>query len=136
VCSSDLFGTPDASFFNDCLPSPLLSNAIFAFWDDLITRTPGVCTATVGTAPNRQFVVTWNDAMFFGTAAGNLTFSLFLNEGTNTIDVVYSSMTGDPAARGNSATIGVQDIGATNTQHSCNMNAVMSGTAIRFTPVP
>lgn len=132
------FGTASSSYSNTCLPSPGGPRpAIMAFWDDLATRATGVCAGTVGTAPNRQFVITWNDAQPLGDGASHMTFSVVLSEGTNTVDIVYQTMTGSTRAQGDSATIGVQNsAGTAATQFSCNTaGSVMSGTAIRFNPM-
>lgn len=131
------FGTPSATWGNSCLPTTSITNAIMAFWDDLWTSTPGVCTATVGTAPNRQFVITTQNANFYYSRAGSLTFSVVLYEGSDVIDVLFGTMTGDPNANGSSATIGVQDTtGSVATQYSCNSGVISTGTRIRFNPVP
>ncbi|MEP7125667.1 MAG: hypothetical protein ABJE95_32355 [Byssovorax sp.] len=91
-------------------------SAIFPFWDDLGYGTSGgaVCARTLGSAPNRQVVITWKNLDFKAAkdAGAHLTFSAVLSEGSDTIDVVYDDMTGPTErASGASATFGVQDIG-------------------------
>ena len=51
---------------------------------DLMLRT-GVCTATMGLAPTRQFVIQWSDAHFCCTddPAVHLNFEVVLNETSN-----------------------------------------------------
>jgi hypothetical protein len=117
---------------------------IFPYWDDLAYNASGsgICTKTFGSAPNRQFVVEWQN-MTFNTPAGDkpasLTFEAILSEGTNNIDVVYSSMTAanQPRADGNSATIGVQNATATSGQASYNTEIGLDGgVAFGFYPLP
>ena len=58
------------------------------------TRGDGVCVATVGTAPTRQFVVEWSDATAFAndTAIYHLTFEIVLTETSSTLDFVYHTL--------------------------------------------
>jgi hypothetical protein len=62
ISSNGVLGFPTVSgqYTNFPLRYPTMGEAIFAFWDDLYQRT-GICAATVGTAPNRRYVVEWND---------------------------------------------------------------------------
>ena len=55
-----------------------------------------MCYGTSGSAPNRQFVVTWKNMRGFNdpTDSTNLTFSAILSEGTDTVDFAYGSMEG------------------------------------------
>ncbi len=142
VSSNGVFGggtTPSSTLGTGCpLPSFAPANSVLAFLDDLYTRPTGVCVATVGSAPTRKFVATWSDAYFFADTTGHLTFSVILSEGTNTIDVVYQSMSGGAAGRsaGNSAEIGIINGTATSAvQYSCDTASIASGTAIRYTPM-
>ena len=131
-------GSPASNAYsNTCLPSGL-PGSVMAFWDDLISRS-GVCYATIGTAPDRQFVATWNDSNGYSWTA-DLTFTVVLSESTNTIDVQYGTMTSssDPSrATGSSATIGLESIdGASYLSRSCNADStVSSNTGVRYVPV-
>jgi hypothetical protein len=128
------FGSASTEWDSDCLPSSLIRNAIFPFWDDLVQRTR-VCTGTTGSAPDRRFVITWDDARFWGDTSAHMTFSAILNESTHTIDLVYGTMNGSSRTQGSLATIGIQDTGTRSTQFSCDTASVMSGSALRFTPL-
>jgi hypothetical protein len=127
------FTRATATFSNVCAFDSSVDNAILAFWDDLLTRSGGVCVATLGSAPNRQFVVTWNDAAHLESSATHLTFSIVLNEGTDIIDVLYAGMTGGSLATGLSASIG---LASTNqfTLDCCNTSCVSSFSDRRYTP--
>jgi hypothetical protein len=128
------FGTANTSFSNACLPTTTFSGPVItAFWDDLLTRTSGVCTATVGTAPNRQFIITTSDASPLVSTTSHLNFSVVIYESSNLVEIVYGMMSGT-GADGSSATIGVQN-GTVSTQHSCDTAGTLSNTALRYTPM-
>jgi hypothetical protein len=133
------FGASTIEFDNECSFNELghaTRNTVLAFWDDLQTRASGVCVATIGTAPNRQFVATWNDAAlleFLGTS--HLTFSVVLSETTEVIDVLYDTVAGPgTVAAGSSASIGLSN----DTRYileCCNEPCIASGTGRRYTPI-
>jgi hypothetical protein len=167
---------PDASntsFKNVPLPenpaSVSVSPGLYAFWDQLnyngsasAQGTSTSCYDTTGTAPNRQFVVTWQNMKGFGDGLDttNLTFSAILSEGSDTIDFVYKSMLGasgtEPSANvypatttttyvqraaGKHAVVGLQGpSGASNiatpTTASRGGTSTATGKAYRFTPKP
>jgi hypothetical protein len=134
-------GTPTTNYNLSavCLPTTTLSMPVaLPFWDDLQTRTNGVCTATTGTAPHRQYTITWSDAYqrASGSTTSHMNFSVVLTEGTNTVDFVYGTLTSDAYSLGSSSTIGVQgSAGAASVQHSCNSASLMSNTGVRYTPM-
>lgn len=149
------------TFKNKSLPeSPAtisVSPAAYAFWDGLKAN-PGAlaCHGTSGTTPNQKFVITWKNLKGFNNAdnSTNLTFSAILSEGTDTLDYVYSTMTGAagndlvyPAltnaqrAAGKNAVIGVEGPSggvniATPFPAVIGGGVVASGTKLRFTPIP
>jgi hypothetical protein len=123
-----LQGGSNLSLPSTSAPKP----AIFPFWDDLAYNANGkLCSGVSGTAPNRIFVITWND-MKFATDAANTTsliFSAYLYEGSDKIEFVYKNMTSlsqQVRANGNSATIGMQD--ATGTV--ATPNSISGGTFV------
>jgi hypothetical protein len=90
-----------------------------------------------GTAPNRQLLITWNNAQLLSDNTSTLMFTVFLNETTNTVDFVYQTMTGATTeAQGSAATIGLEDdTGTIGSQYSCNTAKITSTPlAVRFTP--
>ncbi|MEI7993044.1 MAG: putative metal-binding motif-containing protein, partial [Actinomycetota bacterium] len=133
------FSTASYIWTNSDLPYSGIPNTIFAFWDDVYQRT-GMCTATFGTAPNRQYVVEWNDTYYYGSSPSadeHVTFEVILSETTNTIDAVFRTMSGQgDRSTGNSATIGIQrDTGSSYDRVSYNSPGVVgAGQAIRWTP--
>jgi hypothetical protein len=115
--------------------------ALFAFWDDIAfgASSSGLCYATTGTAPNRQYVIQWKNMNFVAAAdkTASLNFEAILSEGTNNIDVVYDTMTGPTGrASGDSATVGVQNAGGTVATAEFNQGNYGSGNAYAFIPVP
>src|SRR6266545_1999027 len=69
VSTNGLVSFPAAStaFGNTSIPSTAAPNgAVYAYWDDLfVDSSASVRTATVGAAPNRQFVIEWRNVRFF-----------------------------------------------------------------------
>jgi hypothetical protein len=125
---------------NATLPHPAIPSTIFPFWDDLQTRAPGVCIATLGAAPDRRFVIEWRDAGFAGGANpdAHLDFEVVLSESSHLIDVIYRRMDDSTArATGSSATIGLQGVDASASDLAAfdTAGAVASGGSIRWTPV-
>lgn len=77
------FGVPPVgvdSYENECPFDTTAPDATIAvFWDDLVASqlgTPAMATATLGTAPDRAFVVEWRDLdAFYRAGSGNNSFS-------------------------------------------------------------
>ncbi len=126
---------------NTTLPAPTLPDTVFALWDDLETRAPGVCIATLGAAPDRRWVAEWRDAGFCcgAASAAHLDFEVVLTESSHLVDVLYRRLD-DPAGRatGNSATVGLQGAdAATFDLVSFNVaGAARAGSGLRWTPRP
>lgn len=139
-----------ASGANVCLPDGSApAPAIFAFWDDLTLGAGGqMCWTTVGSEPNRQFVVEWSGLDFASDDPGStdvgstLTFEAILSEGTNTVDLVYDTMSppgGSSSTRptGTSATVGTQDSsGSSSPGATCGSGSYGSGSAYSLAPIP
>jgi hypothetical protein len=123
-----------ATFGNSALPSFLVEKAIFAWWDDLDTTGPGqgIFTRTLGSPPNRQFVIEWRTG-FFGSGSTN--FEIIFTENSPVITVIYGSSSG-PRAAGISATAGVQlrGTGPHFTQFSFNQDVLTPGLRIDYVP--
>lgn len=120
------------------LPSASTPNAVIAaYWRDLLTSASGVCAATFGSAPSRQWVIQWQSATHYSGAGEVLTFEIVFTETTNTIDLVYSTMTG-AAASGTSVGIENDDGslgvgGCPGGTYSC---APAANSRTRFVPAP
>jgi hypothetical protein len=136
---SFIFGPATASLYNNCLPDRNSQYAVIAYQNDLCTTgcgsqpscpTCGIYTATLGTAPNRQFVLEWR-ALHFDPAqgAGPANFEIIFTEGSSTVSTVYG-VTGD---NGQYETIGVQQTSDTRwTQYSCNTASLTPGLRVDY----
>jgi hypothetical protein len=95
-----VFGTATSLPRSGAVPDPNPPNLLVAaYWLDLVTRTNGVCLATTGAAPDRQFVMQWDDVRHFSGGSEHLTFEIVVHEAAtptanNTIDLIYQTMTG------------------------------------------
>jgi hypothetical protein len=108
------FVSTNAAYTNSCLPATGFGPTIFPHWDDQRTDGGGtILTGVSGPAGSRTFVIEFRSLTYFG-AAGTVSFSLSLHEGSSNFEVVVGS--GDVG----SATIGVQDGASSSTQASCN----------------
>ncbi|MBL7947982.1 MAG: hypothetical protein JNN19_03250, partial [Bacteroidia bacterium] len=106
--------TPVTSLANQALPSATAPNGIIALcWDDLLHSglATGIDTFTVGTAPNRKFVVRYNaGAVAFyniGSQTGSLGGKIVLHEGTGVIEVRIDVM--NKGVRIDNQTLGIED---------------------------
>jgi len=120
------FNTLDANNFCpwninavDLIPSPdIPQNAIHGAWHDI---DPGVAGnhyieyTVVGTAPSRQFKVTFFEIPHFSAACNNLltTQQIILYESSNVIDVIILEKPVCPTWNGGLATLGIQNDGGT-----------------------
>jgi len=127
-----------ANFTNEPLPNPNIpNNAIYPFWDDLVV-VPGsaIKTKTVGSPPNRMFVIEYEAVVFFDDQSGpGVDFEVILSERDGSILFQYLDMPG--AGDGRSATIGIENLPATDAlQYSFAEPSVTDGLAVKITPPP
>lgn len=114
---TDAGGT--AAWITTALPSTQQPNCIFAKWQDPATVTARY--SSLGTTPNRRFLVTWND--------GNETVQAKLYENGQII-LLYVTIT-----NGSNGTVGIQNSsGTVGLQYTRNGNpsTLANGRAIRF----
>jgi MSHA biogenesis protein MshQ len=113
-------------FTNAVLPAATGDRLIIPYWDDL---NPGgtVRYSTLGSAPNRRFVVAWEGVPAY-PSTGSYTFQVAIYENGN-----FTFQYGVGNADGASATIGVEVDDTDFTQYSFNTVAVAAGTALLFT---
>ncbi len=126
---------------NGALTASAPNNMIAPFWDDLGTATDpaGVYTATVGTAPNRQLVIQWQDLPIFGVANSAVSFQIVFSEGSSDILFYYNdSAAGNPTYdNGANATVGIRGSNVAQAlQYSFNEGSLADGRAIRFYRLP
>lgn len=83
--------TPDVPFPNTNAPN----NIIAPFWVDLFrTASSKILYTTRGSAPNRVFIMEFQDMQEFGNASGLASFQVQLFEGTNAIEFQYKKYQG------------------------------------------
>ena len=131
------FDSSNATYNNACLipgPAPFMGDMIAPFWDDLDSRFFGyIETELVGEAPDRIFVIEWDDVPRFGEETDRVTFEVQLFENSHDIIFLYEDVSLFEGNNGNSATIGLQSAAqGVALQHSCNQAAVADATRLRF----
>ncbi len=109
---------------------------------DLLAGATGVCVATVGTAPNRTWVVEWLNARSFAGTLGatSYTFEFAAYEASQNLDIVYNNIV-PPAAFPLNApdlvTVGIQDHRtASGVRANAFTGTIATGTRVRFQPLP
>lgn len=119
------------------VPSTSTPNGVVAvFSRDLVLRGP-ICIATVGEAPNRQWVVEFREVRnWLGGDEQRFTFEIILSEATRTIDFVYQSMMGASST----AYVGIENQTGMQGINACpggtGMCIPTAGQRIRFNPIP
>jgi hypothetical protein len=113
-------------------------NTLFPNYADLVTDESvgpctgcGIFTQTLGTAPNRQFVIRWK-ANYFNSPPGpaQAEFEVLLTEGSNTLSVIYG-VTGD---NGLTAVSGIQQDLKVFTSFSCDEATLTPGLRVDYIP--
>jgi hypothetical protein len=131
------FGAGGSPSLSGSIPSASVPNNMVApYWGDNYTSASGICVATVGSAPNRQFVVEWRNAYHCCTEGNaTLTFEAILTETSNTIDFVYTTMT-----NARTSTVGLEDSTGANAIGGCAGGATSClpapNSRTRFVPAP
>lgn len=134
-------GSLNLNFFsgysNTCLPTAVTSDIIAVYWDDLNPSVSGeVYYKTMGTSPNRTFVIEWFNVSHHYYPNGNITFEIILHEESNKIIFQYLDVGfGDPIFdNGNLATTGIQNNSnvCDSTPYSCNEAVLSDQLAIQF----
>ena len=128
----------DANLSHVAIPATTTPNAaLFPFWDDLMVDSKAsVWTATIGTAPNRTFVLEWRNLRPFGYADSTtirMSFEVLLSE-SGEITFNYQGLdTNTARALGSSATIGIETpTGSAGISYSYNEAALRNGLSIHF----
>ncbi len=108
---------PTATTSSNVINGTGITKALVPLWDALYVGLAApfaeIRYETLGTLPNRTFVVQWKDIRWAGNPGTPQNFQIRLEEGTNVINFVYGSM--PTPANGPSASIGIIDAtGGTN----------------------
>ena len=127
------FSTGVRYYFNYALPTTNLpANHLCPYWDDLyVDSSASLLYKTVGSAPNRQFVVIWDSVRTY-SGSYRLVLEVILSESDNSITYQYRYL--DTNARGQSATVGEQQAQTGNDylQYSYDTSSLINGRAIKF----
>jgi hypothetical protein len=79
------------------------------WWDDLTMAFNNAYYITTGSAPNRVFIIEWNDAVNEYNNVEKYTFQIRLYEGSNMIRFAYGEKKDGPGSSASSASIGIND---------------------------
>ncbi len=147
------FSNPMLEYVNECLPTGVISDLIAVYWDD-VDPTPAlggnIYFETIGTTPDRSFIVEWSNVPHFSNGGGaeaadntinavsGITFQVILSEGSNDILFQYLDTDfGDISLNGGlSATVGLQNLSDTCgiVEYSCNEQVIPDNLAVLFSP--
>jgi len=127
-------------YSNDPIPNTILPNSFIApFWDDLDLGSGGtIFYETTGVAPNRQFIVMYDQVPLYSDGSSSLTFEVILSEADKSMAFIYNSLqngTGQDAD-GRSASIGIENAdGTVGVLYSYNgQRALRDGLVVKFDP--
>jgi hypothetical protein len=132
--TNGMVGFSSSSYtYGAVIPSSSSPNDYIAVFNaDMNILTGHVYYDTIGTAPNRQFVIQWQDVNFYSGGIGLNTFEVILNETTNNIDIQFNTVDSN-----HDHSVGIEDsTGINGYQYSYNQNNVLNSSAIRYSPQP
>jgi hypothetical protein len=117
------------------VPDPAGPNNLVApMWSDVVVdASSSIRTATVGKAPNRQFVIEWRDVYLAGNPENRYSFEVFLGE-HGAVSFNYTGVD-DTWTGASYATIGIENQGGTaGFQYSYEENSIYDGYSVFFHP--
>jgi len=118
---------------NNALGASTSNYLIAPFWDDIDSDTGNVFYKTVGTAPNRQFVIEWYNRPHYSNV-GSATLELILYESSNNLKFQYQDLDFGSTSYnyGASATVGIQGTTGNYLQVSYNTATLANNMALCF----
>ncbi len=135
------FDNPSDAYENNDLTADygLDNNSIYAYWGDLDSYDLNtVYTRTMGTAPNRSFVIQWTNHghHYPDTNKPFTTMQVILYETTNEIKLQYKYLSLGSLGTGETdTTIGISNGVDESDQYSYNTASVQTGDVVLFTPL-
>lgn len=142
TCIPPSGSTPPPGFsFNQDIPSTTgteVPTYLAPMWTNLNDVSGDVYVEALGTAPQRTYVVQWNDLESYAIATSTATFEIVFREDSDTIRFEYlSTVFGNDADNGGWATVGVQaDPNGLYTKYSYYQPSLQSNSAIEWTFTP
>jgi hypothetical protein len=137
------FTAPSTLHVDSRIPSSAAPNAAaYPFWDNLTTRlSSSIRTATLGTSPNRRFVIEWRSMAFssYQFAGARVTFEVILRQ-DGQLQMLYQDI--DPgddddarAEQAGFASLGIENqAGSTAFQYTFHQRILHTGQSILFRP--
>ena len=131
------FVNPNGSHPDDIVPLPNSADpnaAVYVFAQDMVVdANASIRTAVLGTAPNRQFLVEWNNPYQYGFASRRQNAEVLFSESGSAVKFNYSGIDG-AYEQGSGALTGVENAdGTIATQYSFHTASLNNDTAIVFT---
>ncbi|WJK35491.1 carboxypeptidase regulatory-like domain-containing protein [Solwaraspora sp. WMMA2065] len=136
VSFGSVSGEPD-TWVNPTMPTAAAPNAVVApFWDDLeVDASASIRTQTLGSSPNRSYVIEWRNVGFRPTNAQRVTFEVIFHE-DGRIAFHYAAMS-TPVQQGAGATVGLENAsGTVAALFSFHEAALTANSSITYTPAP
>ena len=136
----EFVGTDPNIYTENCLPvqrtaTEYFLSTIFPYYDDLrtdvMTDTHGIYTDTLGTAPDRQFIVRWHTTYFAGDIL-EANFEVVFTENSPVIRVIYGQLA--TVADGANAATGIEYDQNAYTAYSCHTD-IPEGLEVDYSPV-
>nr|BFE56295.1 hypothetical protein GCM10020063_008210 [Dactylosporangium thailandense] len=131
------FINPNGSHPDDIVPLPNSADpnaAVYVFAQDMVVDgSAAIRTATLGTAPNRQFLVEWNNPYQYGFTSRRQNAEVLFSEASGTVTFNYSGID-NAFEQGSGALVGIENgDGTIATQYSFHAASVNNDTAVVFT---
>lgn len=132
---------PPGYSFNQDIPSfygTEVPTYLAPFWNNMGDGPDRVYAQTLGTAPNRQFIVQWNDLYHYAISTSSATYEVVFEENSDTIRYEYvTTAFGNFADDGAAATVGLQgDPNGLYTKYSYNQASLRPNSAIQWNYAP
>ena len=126
-----------AEAFGTHMPNAAAPNAMIApFWADLVVdASASIRTQSVGTAPNRQFVVEWRNATFYVNRNQRITVEAIFTENTGGVTLVYKDIDANALEQGSVAVVGMENAtGTDGFEYAYQGGLVRTGLTVTFLP--
>jgi len=128
------FGSSSSSYTPATIPSSSAPNGFVApFWTDLVKgSSSNILYTTRGSAPNRVFIIEYQDMEEYNNSAARISFQVSLYEGSNAIEVQYKKVSGFSSTR--NVTTGIENLAGTDgIQNTSLLQRPSAGTALLYT---